>query len=139
MRVFLWFNFSAFQIEAFVHCLTHREGLARQDAINEDGLKQRFLWNRWEQDAHIVHLSCQLANDVFAVDIIDFAGKLLNVVVDEVLYRSGHYVGGWVRNPDAAGFFPDYAVKVLLSLLRSEGNVVNPSQMLEKIEGVHTE
>lgn len=44
-----------------------------------------------------------------------------------------------VRNPDAAGFFPDYAVKVLLSLLRSEGDVVNPSQMLEKIEGVHTE
>ena len=54
MRVFLWFNFSAFQIEAFVHCLTHREGLARQDAINEDGLKQRFLWNGWEQNAHIV-------------------------------------------------------------------------------------
>lgn len=139
MRVFLWFNFSTFQIEAFVHCLTHREGLARQDAIDEDGLKQRFLWNGWEQNAHIVHLSCQLANDVFAVDIIDLAGKLLNVVVDKVLYRSGHYVGGWVRNPDTAGFFPDYAVKVLLSLLWSEGDVVNPSQMLEKIEGVHTE
>lgn len=138
MRVFLWFNFSALQIEAFVHCLTHREGLARQDAINED-ISTAIPLNGWEQDAHIVHLSCQLANDVFAGDIIDLAGKLLNVVVDEVLYRSGHYVGGWVRNPDAAGFFPDYAVKVLLSLLRSEGDVMNPSQMLEKIEGVHTE
>ncbi len=92
------------------------------------------------KNAHIVHLGCQLANDGFAVDIIDLAGKLLNVVVDEVCTVPVTTLEGWVRNPDAAGFVPRLrSQSTAVPPAGGRGDVVNPSQMLEKIEGVHTE
>ena len=135
----LRFDFAAFQIEAFVCCGTHREGLARQGAVNQDGFKQRLLWNRREEDADVVHLSCQLAHDGFPVDIVHLAGKFADIVVDKILDGAGDHVGGWVGNPDAGGLVADNTVKILLTFLRREGDAVHPAELMQEVCGIYAE
>lgn len=49
----------------------HREGLAWQGAIQDDGFEKRELGNRGQVNAQVTGLLAELTGDVVAVDIVD--------------------------------------------------------------------
>ena len=68
--------------------MTHGEGLARQNAVGHDGLEELLLAHRGKQEAHVALLEAELAGDLIAVDVVDLAAELLEVLVDESLQRA---------------------------------------------------
>ena len=68
--------------------MTHGEGLAGQNAVCHNGLEELLLAHRGKQEAHVALLGAELAGDLIAVDVVDLAAELLEVLVDEGLQRA---------------------------------------------------
>lgn len=75
-----------FHIIALFVCFTHREGLARQNAINDDTAEQIVLFDVRQEEAHVACFLAQLGYDIFAVNVVDFClAVLFQIIIQKCL------------------------------------------------------
>ena len=70
----LSFNSSAFQIVSLFTSMTHREGLSRERAVEDDRLKELVLCHTVKDKAYCAFLFTKHGNRIFTVDIVNFSG-----------------------------------------------------------------
>mmetsp|Transcript_5961 Transcript_5961/g.11056 ORF Transcript_5961/g.11056 Transcript_5961/m.11056 type:complete len:404 (-) Transcript_5961:351-1562(-) len=95
-------NLAHLHIEPLLIRLAHREGLAGECTVHNDGTEERRLVNRGAEEAHIVLLPCEGGGGIDAVDVIDLRALVVGQVgVQELLQRGRlKILGGFCHGHD---------------------------------------
>ncbi len=93
----LWNDFTGFHVKTFFDRFTHRESLAWQRAVEDDGFEQVALIHAGQVKTAISRFATLFYEDIRAVDVIDFSSSaFLEPLIDERLQRSDRQIRGGI-------------------------------------------